>query len=115
MFLVCYEDQNECQHHRATTNISWTWFLAEKANSQKWKYVSGRKMRRTHFTKNVSGKKFLECYKDQNEWQHQRAMTNICRPWFLAEKANSQIRNYVSGHKMRTTYFHEKMSQVKCS
>ena len=29
--------------------------------------------------KNVSGKKFLECYKDQNEWKHLRATTNISR------------------------------------
>ena len=49
MFLVCCKDQNECQHHRATTNISRTWFLVEKAKSQKRKYVSGRKMRKTRF------------------------------------------------------------------
>ena len=28
------------------------------------------KYERLIFTKNASGKKFLECYKDQNEWQH---------------------------------------------
>ena len=49
IFLVCYENQNECQHRRATTYISRTWFLAEKDKSKKRKYVSGRKIRKTHF------------------------------------------------------------------
>ena len=37
------------------------------------------KWERLIFTKNVPGKKFLECYKDQNEWQHHVGTTNISR------------------------------------
>ena len=108
-FLECYKDQNEWQHHRATTNISRPWFLAEKAESQKRKYVSGHKMITTHFhEKNVSVKMFLVCYEDQNECQHHRAPTNISQTWFLTEKAKSQKRKYFSGRKMRKTHFHEK-------
>ena len=68
MFLVCCEDQNECQHHSATTNISRPWFLAEKAESQKRNNVSDHKIRMTHFHEKCSSKMFLECYKNQNEW-----------------------------------------------
>ena len=98
--LECFKDQNEWQHNRATTNIYRPWFLAEEGEPQKRNYVSSRKMRKTHFReKNVSGKKFLECYKDQNECQYHRAATNISQPWCLAEKAESQKRNYISSHK----------------
>ena len=82
------------------------WF--EKAMSQKRNYVLARNMRTTHFHENVLGKMFLECYKDQNEWQHHGATANISQPSFLAEKAESQKRKYISGRKMRKTHFHEK-------
>ena len=51
---------------------------------------------------------FLECYKDQEKWSHYRATTNISRPRFWAEKAESQKWNYNLGHKMRTHHFYEK-------
>ena len=37
------------------------------------------KWERLIFTKNVPGKKFLEYYKGQNEWQHHVGTTNISR------------------------------------
>ena len=78
MFLVCYEDQNECQHHRATTNISRTWFWPKRPSHKNGNTFQAVKWEKLIFTKNVSGKKFLECYKDQNDWQHHRATTIIC-------------------------------------
>ena len=51
---------------------------------------------------------FLEFYKDQEEWSHYRATTNISRPCFRAKKADSQKRNYILGQKMRMHHFYEK-------
>ena len=53
---------------------------------------------------------FLECYKDQEKWSHYRATTNISRPRFWAEKAESQKWNYNLGHKIETHHFYEKFS-----
>ena len=90
-FLECYKDQNEWQHYRATTNICWPSFLAEKAEGHKNGITfQAIKLEGLILTKNVSGKKFLECYKNQNELQHHGIIKNIFRPWFLAGKAESE-------------------------
>ena len=94
------------QTNRATTNISRLRCWAEKANSQKWNYNLGHKMRTHHFYEKGSDKMFLECYKDQEKWSHYEATINIYRPRFLAGKAESQKRNYILDHKMRTRYFY---------
>ena len=112
MFLEYFKDQNEWQHHRATTNISLPWYLAEKTESQNEITFQAIKWEWLIFTKNVSGKMFLECYKDQNEWEHHRATTNISRSWYSAEKTESQKRNYVSGHKWERLIFTKNVFNV---
>ena len=53
-------------------------FLPKRPSHKKGLTFQAIKSEGLIFTKNVSGKKFLECYKYQNEWQHYRATTNIC-------------------------------------
>ena len=81
-FLECYKDQNEWQHHVGTTNIS---RLSKRQSHKNGITFQTIKPERLILTINVSGKMFLECYKDQNQWQHHRATTNISWPWFFSE------------------------------
>ena len=106
MILKCQKDQNQQQHHSATTNNSRTRFLQKQADLQKRNHISGHKMRTTLFTK-FYGKMFLECCRDKNTQQHHRARTNICRPSFCDEEAKSQEQKSVSSHKIRLTQFYE--------
>ena len=54
-------------------------FWPKKPSHENGTKFQAIKWERLIFTKNVPGKKFLECCKDQNEWQHHVGTTNISR------------------------------------
>ena len=110
-FLECYKDQMSGNNIGLRPTFLDLDFWLRRPSHKNGITFQARKWELLIFTKNASGKMFLECYNYQNEWQHHRATTNISRPWFLAEKPSHKNGISFQDRKWERLFFMKNVSK----